>query len=191
VIATQAYHALFPFHHIGGNMKVLLHTAVLAAVVLMLGTSTGTAQFRHGGNWLGPVLTVTDPIGFGAQYEHGISPNIGIGGIIRYWGTSVKYFGGEYSWSVIVPQFQGAYHFMPGDQFDPYAGGRLGWGIYSEDREFGSASASSGLFLTAYGGLRYFFSPKISGNGSLEFRVAGDNYFGSSIQVSVGVDFTL
>ena len=173
-------------------MKVLLQTAVLAALLLVVSTSIGSAQFRHGGSWLGPVLTLaTDPIGFGVQYEHGISPNVGIGGIIRYWGKSVTSGGFDASWSIIMPQFQGAYHFTPGDQLDPYAGGRLGWAIYSYDSDFGSASDSGGLFLTAYGGLRYFFSPKISGNGQLEFRVAGDDYFNSSIQLSVGVDFTI
>ncbi len=173
-------------------MKSVLHIAVLAAIVLVLGSSTGTAQFRQGGNWLGPVLTLaTDPIGFGVQYEHGISQNVGIGGIIRYWGKSYSSAGYDVTWSVIMPQFQGAYHFLPGDQLDPYAGGRLGWAIYSWDSDFGSASDSGGLFLTAYGGLRYFFSPSISGNGTLEFRVAGDDYFGSAIQLSLGVDFTL
>jgi hypothetical protein len=173
-------------------MKLVLHITVLAAVVLMLGTSTGTAQFRHGGNWLGPAITLaTDPIGFGVNYEHGVSQNIGIGGLIRYWGKSYTSIGNNISWSIIMPQFQGAYHFMPGEQLDPFAGGRLGWAIYSYSSDFGSASDSGGLFLTAYGGLRYFFNPSISGNGTLEFRVAGDDYFNSAIQLSIGVDFTL
>ncbi len=173
-------------------MKVFLQTATLAAFLLLTCVSTGSAQFRHGGSWLGPVLTLaTDPIGFGVSYEHGISQNVGIGGIVRYWGKSYTSAGYEYSWSVIMPQFQGAYHFLPGDQVDPFAGGRLGWAIYSWDGDFGTASDSGGLFLTAYGGLRYFFSPSISGNGTLEFRVAGTDYFGSAIQLSIGVDFTI
>lgn len=173
-------------------MKSVFSITLIAALAFVLNTSSSQAQFRHGGNWLGPVLTLaTDPIGFGVQYEHGISQNVGIGGIVRYWGKSISSAGYDWSWSIVMPQFQGAYHFMPGDQLDPYAGGRLGWAVYSIDSDFGVGGGSSGLFLTAYGGLRYFFSPKIAGNGQLEFRVAGDDYFGGSIQLSVGVDFTL
>ncbi|MBR9977208.1 MAG: outer membrane beta-barrel protein [Bacteroidetes bacterium] len=173
-------------------MKTVIKVTLLATVAVLLCTSTGKAQFHEGGSWLGPVLTLaTDPIGFGAQYEYGVSENIGIGGIVRYWGKSESIFGHSWSWSVVMPQFQAAYHFMPGDQLDPYAGARLGFALYSDNIDFTTSSGSSGLFLTAYGGLRYFFSPTIAGNGQLEFRVAGDDYFGGSLQLTVGVDFVL
>jgi hypothetical protein len=181
-------------------MKSVLHVTLLAAVAFVLCTSTSDAQYRKGGNWLGPVLTLaTDPIGFGVQYEYGLTPNIGLGGIIRYWGRSYDFFYGTSTVSIIIPQLQAAYHFMPGDQLDPYAGGRLGYAIYSSSIDYKAPysgndytnSGSGDLFLTAYGGLRYFFNPKISGNGQLEFRVAGDDYFDSSIQLSIGVDFTI
>ena len=174
-------------------MKVLFRTILFTAVIFALFSQSSEAQFRQRGNWLGPVLTLaTDPIGFGVQYEHGISPNIGIGGIIRYWGKTVDVYWGDYSWSIIMPQFQGAYHFMPGDQVDPYAGARLGWAIYSVD--IGNETFDTddgGLFLTAYGGLRYFFNPKIAVNGNIEFRIAGTDYFNSSLGLTVGADFTL
>ncbi|PLX25406.1 MAG: hypothetical protein C0600_12100 [Ignavibacteria bacterium] len=173
-------------------MRTFAKTVLFAAVVFALFTSTSDAQFKHRGNWLGPVLTLaTDPIGFGVNFEHGISKNVGIGGIIRYWGKSESILGSDYSWSIIMPQAQGAYHFMPGDQLDPYAGGRLGWAIYSFDAPGLSARDDGGLFLTAFGGLRYFFTPKVAGNASLEFRVAGDDYFDGALQLSVGADFTL
>ncbi|MBN1446985.1 MAG: hypothetical protein JXA28_03560 [Bacteroidetes bacterium] len=173
-------------------MNSLGKIMLVAVAVLFLFPTNSDAQFRHRGNWLGPVLTLaTDPIGFGVNFEHGVSQNVGLGGILRYWGKSGGEGGYDWSWSIIMPQFQAAYHFMPGDQLDPYAGGRLGWAIYSYESDFWKASDDGGLFLTAYGGLRYFFSPKIAGNGSLEFRVAGDDYFGGSLQLSVGVDFTL
>ena len=173
-------------------MKSIFSVSMIVLLAFVLNTSASQAQFRHGGNWLGPALTLaTDPIGFGVQFEHGINQNVGIGGIIRYWGKSYSSAGYDASWSIVMPQVQGAYHFMPGDQLDPYAGGRLGWAVYSFESDFVSASDDGGLFLTAYGGVRYFFSPKIAGNGQLEFRVAGDDYFGGSIQLTVGVDFTL
>ncbi len=181
-------------------MKSVFGVTMIAALVFVLNTNASQAQFRHGGNWLGPVLTLaTDPIGFGVQYEHGISANVGIGGIIRYWGHSEDFVYGTLTASTVVPQFQAAYHFMPGDQLDPYAGGRLGWAIRSVSVDYNppytsyseSDSDASGLFLTAYGGLRYFFNPSVAGNVQLEFRVAGKDYFDSSIQLSVGVDFTI
>jgi hypothetical protein len=173
-------------------MKVLFQTILIAAFVFVLFSQNSDAQFRNGGNWLGPVITLaTDPIGFGVNYERGISPNVGLGGIIRYWGKSLSSYGYDYSWSIIMPQFQAAYHFMPGDQVDPFAGGRLGWAIYDDNIDNPFVDTSSGLFLTAYGGMRYFFSPKIAGTGTLEFRVAGDDFFGGSIQLTVGADFTL
>lgn len=173
-------------------MRAFAKTVLFAAVVFALFTSTSDAQFKHRGNWLGPVLTLaTDPVGFGVNFEHGIGKNVGIGGIIRYWGKSYSYIGYDLSWTIIMPQFQAAYHFMPGDQVDPYAGGRLGWAVFSFDDDRVSDPYESGLFLTAYGGLRYFFTPKIAANGSLEFRVAGDDFFGSSLQLTVGADFTL
>jgi hypothetical protein len=180
-------------------MKVFVKVTLLTVALSFLFTVNSDAQFRHRGNWLGPVLTLaTDPIGFGANFEHGISKNVGIGGIIRYWGDSEETAFYDISATTIIPQAQAAYHFMPGEQLDPYAGGRLGYAINSVSVDSKSAfgpdyddSGTSGLFLTAYGGLRYFFSPKVAANGSLEFRVAGEDYFDGALQLSVGVDFTL
>ena len=60
-------------------MKSVFSITLIAALAFVLNTSSSQAQFRHGGNWLGPVLTLaTDPIGFGVQYEHGISQNVRI-----------------------------------------------------------------------------------------------------------------
>ncbi|MCB2204987.1 porin family protein [bacterium] len=173
-------------------MKNVFRTALIAVIAMVFFAQSSDAQFRHRGNWLGPVLTVaTDPIGFGVQYEHGVSENVGIGGIIRYWGKSYGDFRGDFSWSIIMPQFQAAYHFMPGDQLDPYAGGRLGWAIYDIEPDNPFLDTSSGLFLTVQGGLRYFFNPKIAVNGNLEFKIAGTDYFNSGIGLTVGADFTL
>lgn len=181
-------------------MKTVVKVFLLAAVVFVMCSATSDAQFRHRGNWLGPVLTLaTDPIGFGVNFEHGITENIGIGGIIRYWGQTEESFYADVTASTIIPQAQVAYHFMPGDQLDPYAGGRLGYAIRSVSIDYKppydnydvNVSDTGDLFLTAYGGLRYFFNSKIAVNGSLEFRIAGTDYFDSSLQLSIGADFTL
>ena len=139
--------------------------------------------------FLGPNLTLaTDPIGIGADFEVAIDQNWGLGGVVRYWGKSFT----GYSWSIIVPQFQALYHFMPEREIDPYAGARLGYAVVSVSNNAGySYSLGSDLFLTATGGLRYFFNPKISVNGSLELQIGGTDYFASSVGLMAGVDFTL
>lgn len=164
--------------------------AVLAFSLVM--KNTAQAQFKNRGVYLGPNLTLaTTPVGFGADIEFAVSPNFGIGGLVRYWGQSISGFGYDYSWTVIVPQLQGAYHFMPGNELDPYAGARLGYAVYSISGTFTSQSAKSDVFITGTGGMRYFFSPKISLHGSLEFRLAGTDYFGTGLGLVAGVDFTL
>lgn len=181
-------------------MRIFVTTVFMAALMLVLFAQNSEAQFKKGGLYLGPNITLaTDPMGFGAELEYGISPNVGIGGMVRYWGGSDDYAYYKYTWSVIIPQFVAYYHFMPGEALDPYLGGRLGYAIASssfEDKGLGipyqSTSAESSLFLHIGGGLRYFFSPKISINGSGELRIAGEKYFGdSSLGLVVGVDFTL
>lgn len=162
-------------------------SAVFILALLVACVNTTSAQFRKGATFLGPNLTLaTTPIGFGGDIEFALSDNFGLGALIRYWGESV----GGYSWSVIIPQAQGAYHFMPKNEVDPYVGARLGYAIYSVSG-LSYGTASSDLFLTGTGGLRYFFSPKISVNGSIEFRLAGTDYFGTGLGLVAGVDFTL
>jgi len=179
-------------------MKTFVTTSVILFVFFGLLTQDSNAQFRRGRSWLGVNITVaTDPIGFGADFEYGVSDNVGIGGLLRYWGKSLSTGGGSIDWTVIMPQFIGSYHFMPNDKLDPYVGARLGYAIYSlqinnmyEGYTY-SGSDSGSLFLTGVGGIRYFFSPMISGNGSLDFRIAGTDYFASSVGLVLGIDFTL
>ncbi len=180
-------------------MKQFATFTLLVTVFALAIPNQSDAQVNKGRNFLGANLTFTDPIGFGAQFEAMISPNIGIGAMIRYWGQSESQsgFGYTYEWSytIIMPQAVGYYHFMPGNELDPYAGARLGYGIHSVEVKTtgytGSVSENSGLFLTATGGVRYFFTPKVSINGSLEFRLAGEKYFADDLSILAGVDFTL
>lgn len=172
-------------------MKKLSVIAIAFFILAIAFTNPTEAQFKNRGVYLGPNLTLaTTPTGFGGDIEFAVSPNFGIGGLIRYWGQSESWSGGSWSWSVIIPQVQGAYHFMPANEVDPYIGARLGYAIYSvSGTSYGSAK--SDMFLTGTGGLRYFFSPKISVNGSVEFRLGGTDYFGSGLGLVAGIDFTL
>lgn len=171
-------------------MKVALSTMLLTIVLLVAASGTGQAQFKERGLYIGPNVTLaTDPIGFGAQLEYGITPNIGLGGMLRYWGQS---FGGG-SWTLIIPQAVAYYHFLPGSEWDPFLGARLGYASisYSWDSGYSGASTSSGVFLNAAGGVRYFFTPRLSIQGTGEFRLAGEEYFSNALGLVVGLDFTL
>lgn len=174
-------------------MKKVCTIAFALFVILAMTTSDSQAQFKNRGVYVGPNLTLaTDPVGFGGDIEFAISPNFGLGGLIRYWGTSYNYGYGSYDWTVICPQFQAAYHFMPGNQVDPYVGARLGYAIYSASTPSGvTSSAKSDMFFTGTGGMRYFFNPGLSLHGSIEFRLGGTDYFGGSLGLVAGVDFTL
>jgi hypothetical protein len=175
-------------------MKSFLTTCVAAAICLVLLSGTSNAQFRTGKSFLGVNLTLaTDPLLFGAQFEYALNPNWGIGGLIRYASKSYNSTWSGYDWSYtyIIPQAQGAYHFMPGNEADPYVGARLGYVIISSSGTVYGAAATSDVFLNGIAGVRYFFSPKVSGNGSLEFRLAGTDYWGSSVGLMIGIDFTL
>ena len=168
-------------------MKNILLTIFVGALLMALITDNSEAQFKKAGLFLGPNLTLaTTPIGFGGDIEYGITDNFGLGGYLRYWGRSEA----GWSWSVIIPQAQGAYHFMPRNELDPYVGARLGYAIFSTSGTY-SGSSGSDLFLTGVGGLRYYLSPKVSLNGSLEFRIGGTDYFGTGLGLVAGVDFTL
>jgi Outer membrane protein beta-barrel domain len=180
-------------------VKILSQLFLAMVLVVMLAPTQTSAQFHKSGQWIGAHLVLaTDPIGFGANYEYAIEENMGIGGILRYWGGGFSSGGIDVDWTVIMPQAIFNYHFQPREKVDPYVGARLGFAIYnstwtSADRqlEHYSDSQSGGLFLTAAGGARYFFTPQISGHAAIEFRVAGEDYFDSAIILHLGADFTL
>lgn len=163
---------------------------LLLLCFLIIPSSKGFGQFHHKASYIGPSLILaTNPMGFAGQFEHAITPEIGIGGVLRYWSQSRT----AYSWTLIMPVAQAAYHFKTEvPELDPFAGVRLGFASYSFDTDFGQVKAfDSGLFLAAVGGARYFITPKIAGIGSLEIRLAGDDYLNSSLGITVGVDFVL
>ena len=177
-------------------MKIFIGAGVLFLAFMIAAPQNSYAQFNKGKMFLGPVVDFHDPIGFGGEFETGVSENIGIGGLVRYWGQSQSYSYGKATWSVIILQAVGYYHFMPGQTLDPYVGARLGYAVYSSSFDSNipgysySAGGESGLSLNGSGGLRYFFNRSISINGSLEFRLAGEKYF-DDFGFLVGVDFTL
>jgi hypothetical protein len=127
------------------------------------------------------------------SFEHGVTNNISVGGILGYSGSS---YSGSYTNGGNVYSFKdkatgvligvrGSYHFLTTDQIDPYAGADLGYVItsYSSSTNapgggsFGG-SKGSGLGFGIHGGVRYYFNPGIGafaelGIGSLYILALG------------------
>lgn len=168
-------------------MKKLLLTAVSFALVLC--ASLGNAQYEKGKNFLGPHLGLSgigSTFTIGADYEYGVTENIGVGGLFDYWSYDFSSFGfsSGYSYKYITIGGTGSYHFMMDDKkWDPFVGLALGYYIVSVTTPAGGISTGldvSRLFLGGQGGVRYFFTPKLAGQA----RVG----FGAYI-LAVGVDF--
>lgn len=179
----------------------------LIGFVLM--QSTGVAQYRVGSHTLGVNATIiTEPVGWGVNYEFGFDEHIGLGAVIRYWGSERGPFPiGSQTYvtiqrSVIMSMFQANYHFLPRERFDAYGGVRLGYTVFDETAEVEGFSPytkpkdlpESGISMSLLGGFRYFVSPKISIDGTVEyFLVNDDTYFDNDASTGLmfSVNFTL
>jgi len=189
-------------------MKHCFTISMLTLFVYLFSTPASHAQYTAGAHYIGLCATVvTEPLGWGVQYEYGYDENIGLGLIIRYWGQEpAKAYEstgtGTLDRETFAPMFQARYHFLPKDLFDPYAGIRLGYSIYTETwstegivtRPKPEDRASSGISMSIIGGMRYFASQKISIEACLEYFLANDDYYfsnNSTTAVTLGLNFTL
>ena len=120
-------------------------------------------------------------------FDHGIHPDITVGGELSYRSYSDKYANVNYDHSVIGISGNGNYHFnrvleIP-KNWDFYAGLNLGFYIWNSPSDY-HGSHSSELGLGAQVGGRYYFSDKIGLN--LEF--GGGNAFSGG---KIGLTFKL
>jgi outer membrane immunogenic protein len=119
--------------------------------------------------------------------DHGVHPDISVGGELSYRSYSDKYANINYNHSVIGISGNGNYHFnrileIP-KNWDFYAGLNLGFYIWSSPSDY-QGSHSSGLGLGGQIGGRYFLTNKIALN--LEF--GGGNAFSGG---KLGLTFKL
>lgn len=116
-------------------------------------------------------------------FETGIAEKITLGGIVAYSGSSDDFGYGKWSYTYIVIEARGAYHFLEHNpRWDVYAGVGLGYNIVSSSVTwnnssyqslFGntySASASYMLF-DIFGGARYYFTPKFAVMGEVGYGI--------------------
>lgn len=136
-------------------------------------------EFYKNTQILSPVLRLNSyTVPFGANFEYGITEKVGVGGTAMLWFWSSKYL----SNSLISLSADAAYHFTSVEvkKLDLFAGAGLGFSIYSYSWKSGYGEekyggvGSSGLFLEPFGGVRYYFSPKIAGYSRVYVDFIGD-----------------
>jgi len=156
---------------------------ILFVIIIAIGTSKINAQgFGKGDLMIGPTLGLSYGLAFGVTGDYGLTDNWSIGGDIMYTSRKTSLFTTSINETVIGILVDGAYHFMPNQQWDPYVKGGLGYMIWNNDAPAGWASAtSSGLGFVLQGGCRYYLNEKLALRASLGFP-----YY-----IGVGIDFKL
>jgi hypothetical protein len=118
-----------------------------------------------------------------AAFETGVAEKITLGGLVAYAGSSNDFGYGKWSYTYIIIEARGAYHFLDHNpKFDAYGGLGLGYNIVSssvtwQNSQFQnlyggvySASASYMIF-DIFAGARYYFSPKFAVQGEVGYGV--------------------
>lgn len=146
-------------------MKKTLMVVLLVGAVLAGTAQAGTKEFFKNGLYVTPQIGLNSwggGIPFGANVEYAVTENIGVGGsvMLNFWS--------EDYWSSTLINFNAdvAYHFtkLNAEKFDLYAGGGLGYSVYSYKYKSGyedwGGVGTSGLYIPIFVGGRYYFNPK-------------------------------
>jgi hypothetical protein len=137
---------------------------------------------------------------FGLNYEYQVSQveigTIGLGGIFRFYSYGVDYPNGDsWKYSFVTFGFQANYNFnqIGNGSFVPFFGLVLGYrsitGTYTDVTGHGvyisSRGYTSGAWIWAQTGFRYFFSPRVA--GALRLGLGNQDFNA----LELGVDFKL
>ncbi len=94
---------------------------------------------------------------------------------------------GYFRYTNFILAAEANYHFLPGKEFDPFAGLSLGFNIASASWNWDSgtgsspSASSSGLFWNIQGGFNYWFSPK----WAFQFRLGYFPYIGVGVTAAL------
>ncbi len=163
-------------------------------------SSISYSQLKKGDNLLGPSIgfwTNNSVPTFGANYENQIADvgevaTFGLGGIFRYTAWTDNYnsdisYSSKYTYIIFGAQGNFNFNHIGNGSFVPFAGLVLGYDAVSytlsTPQSNYSASSSSGFWLWAQAGMRYFFTPKVAG----VVRLGVGNF--SFNVLELGVDF--
>jgi hypothetical protein len=170
---SEAPHSLR--RHFVSYRKILSVVAALLAISstdVLAQAKGGVGSFTPGYTGLGPVIGLGGigdaSVAIGGRFERAIKDLPSMGNGILGFGIDVNYYsysrtfpaGYRESWSYMPIGFSANYHFRLDDrEWDPFLGIGLGYSIESVSGGGIGYSASSGLYLIARAGARYFFSP--------------------------------
>ncbi|HSZ85719.1 MAG TPA: outer membrane beta-barrel protein [Puia sp.] len=165
----------------------LLSTTTFAQKAYQQGSNVINAGIGLGATYWGSGYS--NGVSLVGSYEHGVTDNISVGGILGYSHSS---FSGtsngvpfDYSATGILIGARGSYHFLTTDQIDPYAGADLGYIVVSSSNSNNnvtySSAKGSGLGFGIHGGVRYYFNPGIGAFAELGI--------GSFYILALGVSF--
>jgi hypothetical protein len=172
-------------------------------VITLLVTSSLLAQLKEHDNLLGVSLGFW-PKGsvptFGVNFENQLTQagigTISIGGVFRYYAYTNTYSNGDsrkYTFTTFGVQSNYNFNEIGDRKFVPFLGLVLGYNninqTYTDVTGHGvyvsNIAYSSGAWLWAQAGLRYFFSPNVAGSVRLGFGTFDFN------ELELGVDFKL
>jgi hypothetical protein len=167
------------------------------AFALMIGlfsvaASAGPNEFAKGRFFLTPQLGLTSwggSVPFGVAGEFALTPNVGVGGSVMVLLWSEEFW----SESLISLSAEVLYHFtkLNAAKFDLFAGGGIGYSIYSYTLKsgfggIGGGSGASGIYLNPILGGRYWFSPKLAVSLRLIGSLIGDfTGFGGQLGLTI------
>ena|ERR1700683_1287913 len=166
---------------------ILMSTGIYAQKAYEEGSNVINAGIGLGATYWGSGYS--NGVSLVGSYEHGVTSNISVGGILGYSHSSFSGTsnGVPFSSSAtgILIGARGSYHFLTTDQIDPYAGADLGYVVVSTSNSSGNVvygnSKGSGLGFGLHGGVRYYFNPGIGAFAELGI--------GSFYILALGVSF--
>lgn len=171
-------------------MKRNLLLTVLLVIAVSSAAMAQSSSFNKGDNlfnagiglgspFFGAGYSSTIPVNPTVSFEKGITDAISVGGIFSYASSKYKYsvLGSDYSFkeSAIFIGARGSYHFNSLLELNPnidlYGGASLGYVIVSVSNNQGyTGSAASAAGFGLFGGIRYYFQPKIAVYGELGYE---------------------
>jgi hypothetical protein len=144
----------------------------------------------------------TMPFPLGASYEVALTDNIGIGGTVMFdkWSDYLGMFGGKWTFLVLKPSFDIAYHFYPDKMkgLNLFTGVSLGYSLLSVSNELGSdyeGELKSEPHFAPFLGLHLYFWENLPGffnnllvTSKIYWSVAGDF---SGVSGAIGITYKI
>lgn len=147
---------------------------LFVATVSMAQFNADRSSIAIGAGYGGGGLDGSDAIPITLEFNFlKLSDNLQGGIFASYASTSeeMNFFtvSGEWSYTNIIVAAQANYHFSPGETFDPFVGGALGYNVASASWEWSGntnmpepSASAGGFFYSGQAGFNYWFSESMA-----------------------------